>query len=159
MDAAYVASRDTEHQVPSQKMSWPNGHWPQVDQITSVITAHDYVNPISVDGGTNLGPTAFTRPPKGSITSENSATTGFFGGSIPNTSLHWQNFFTQEMAIPPTGNTPAFIANPDPVGVVDAVAHSQNGSSGNGGDFWSTLQTTFRGAWRNTVPNGSYKSR
>lgn len=128
MGVAAVHARDTEHDTPSQQAGWPNGHWPGVDTITSVVDIQDILS--------------------GS---------GYYGGPMPLHSIHWSNYFAQEWQNFPMGKTPAFVSNPDPTGVMAATSDSQNMGSGNSADYWSVMKTTFRNAWQKNWGPNNYK--
>ena len=127
MGIAAVAARDSEHQSPTQIMGM-NPRWPSTDAITSVVDIGDVLSG-----------------------------KGYYGGPMPLHSLHWGQYFSSDMHIFPSGKTPAFIVNPDPSGVMDAVADPQNMASGNGGKIWDWYRTTFRSAWQKATNPNNYK--
>jgi hypothetical protein len=128
LSVAHVAQRDTEHQTPSQMAAWSVGKWPTPDTITNIVDA-----------------------------GEIKTTTGYYGGTIPDHSAHWYDFFAGDIQLSPTGKPQQFINTPDPTGVADAVSESQHLASANGPDTWSWFRSNFRGALDKIAPNNSYK--
>jgi hypothetical protein len=124
---AAVHARDTEHQQPTQMLG-QRVNWPSMPNITSVVDAAD-----------------------------NSATTGYMGGSLPDHSSHWSDYLNSMWQILPSGKQYAFTANPDPTPVAGMISQQQDQTVASGEDPWHTIMNNFGRMWRKGAPPSTYK--
>lgn len=124
---AAVHVRDTEHQQPTQILG-QRLKWPSMADITTVVDTADL-----------------------------KSSTGYYGGPLPDHSLHWNQYFSELWNYLPTGKEHTFNQPPDPTGVVAIVADDQQAVTGNSTDAWQTLRSSFARMWSKGSPPATYK--